>query len=256
MHDYITFCIQGRYQFFGSEYQLPINELSLDPLRINALHGFMDGKKMTVTKTEVGVDYGLVELSYSFYQPLPGYPFTFDVSINYVLSRSTFSMVFYVTNHMESDPMPFYMGWHPYFLCTPYASYVVLDDCTPWNHVELNANMDPTGHTSRYNGLNGSDPIGGTFNNPTFYDDEFKPTQPNDPECSYLVTKLYDQPTDQTVVLWQDGSFRLVHVFTGREGAIAIEPMSGMADAYNNHDHLTVLSGGETWSGSVGVYVE
>lgn len=228
----------------------------MNPPLINALHGFMDGKKMEVTKTEIGDDYGLVELSYSFDQPLFGYPFIFDVSIDYVLSGSEFSMIFFVTNQMKSDPLPFYMGWHPYFLCVPYESSVMLDPCTSWNHVELNANMDPTGHTHPYFGLNGSHPIGGNSTNPTFYDDEFKPTQPNNPECLYLLTKLYDKPTDQTVVLWQDSSFRFVHVFTGREGAIAIEPMSGMADAYNNHDHLTVLSGGESWSGSVGVYVE
>ena len=63
------------------------------------------------------------------------------------------------------------------------------------------------------------------------------------------------------VVLWQDSNFRFVHVFTGsnsifHENAVAIEPMSAMADAYNNHDHLTTLSAGETWGGSFGVYVE
>ena len=165
-------------------------------------------------------------------------------------------MNFYITNNMESTPMPFFMGWHPYFRCMAYKSYVVLDPCTGWNHVELNANMDPTGETNKYYGLNGTHPIGGTPTNPTFYDDEFKPSQPNNLHCNIILTELYDEPTQQKVGLWQDSSFRFVHVFTGHEGGIAIEPMSGMADAYNNHDHLSVLSGGETWSGSVGVYVE
>ena len=40
------------------------------------------------------------------------------------------------------------------------------------------------------------------------------------------------------------------------ENAVAIEPMSGMADAYNNHDHLSTLSGEENWTGEFGVYVE
>ena len=237
-------------------YQLPLNEISVDPPRVNSLHGFMNDKQLTVTNTKVETHYALLELSIHFDQPLPGYPFTFDVSINYILSVTGFSMVFVVTNRMESTPMPFYMGWHPYFLCTPYASFITLDKCTAWNHVELNDNMVPTGTTTPYDGFDGNEPIGGNATNPTFYDDEFKPMQPTSPYCKIIETKLYDEPTQQTVVLWQDSSFRLVHIFTGYVGTIAIEPMSGMADAYNNHDHLSVLSGGETWTGIVGVYIE
>ena len=221
----------------------------------------MNGRKLTVAGSEITDSHASLQLSYHFDKPVTGYPFTFDVLINYTLSDSGFRMDFNVTNRMQSTPMPFYMGWHPYFACTAYKTYVTLDKCTPWNHVELNTNMDPTGITKLYHGLNGSQPIGGTESNPTFFDDEFKPVQPYNPECGVIETRLYDQPTKQTVVLWQDASFRLVHVFTGSESlfhqdAVAIEPMSGMADAYNNHDHLSVLSGGETWSGSVGVFVE
>ena len=240
--------------FYDTVYRLPLNEISKDPPLVNALHGFMNGKKMTVTDTEITDWYAELELTYYFDQPLPGYPFTFDVSINYLLSAySEFEMTFTVTNRMEFTPMPFYMGWHPYFLCTPYKSTVTLDPYTPWNHVELDHNMNPTGNTVPYDGLDGSQPIGGTAENPTFYDDEFKPAVTN--SYNYMITKLYDEPTEQTISLWQDPNFRLVHIFTGNVGTIAIEPMSGMADAYNNHDHLSVLSGGETWKGSVVVSV-
>ena len=115
----------------------------------------MDGKKMTITDTQTTAHYGLLQLSYTFNHPLPGYPFYFDLSIDYILSGSRFTMQFHVTNNMESTPMPFYMGWHPYFRCVPNKAYVVvLDPCTSWNHVELDANMDPTGETTRYHGLN------------------------------------------------------------------------------------------------------
>ena len=237
-----------------------MNENTTDPPRQNALHGLMNGRRMTVTNSEINDTHAMLELTYHFDKPVPGYPFTFKVGINYYLSEAGFSMHIVVVNRMASTPMPFYMGWHPYFACTAYKAFVVLDKCTLWNHVELNANMDPTGITKPYHGFNGTDPIGGTETNPTFYDDEFKPMQPNHPPCDIIESHIYDEPTKQTVVLWQDSNFRLVHVFTGAEksfgqDAIAIEPMSGMADAYNNHDHLSVLSGGETWSGIFGVYV-
>ena len=220
----------------------------------------MPGRRLSVTGTQLADTFATLQLSYHFDKPVPGYPFTFDVSVNYTLSDTGFSMLFFIINVMKSTPMPFYMGWHPYFACTTYKAFITLDRCTAWNHVELNANADPTGITLPYHGLNGSRPIGGNETNPTFYDDEFKPMNPENRGCEVIETQLYDEPTNQTVVLWQDASFKMVHVFTASEAlfhqeAIAVEPMSGMADAYNNHDHLTVLSGGETWSGRVGVSV-
>ena len=221
----------------------------------------MYGRRLNVTDTKLTPTFGLLQLAYHFDKPVDGYPFVFDVVINYNLSTDGFSMTFFVTNKMDTTPLPFYMGWHPYFVCSPYQAYVVFDNCTRWNHVELNGNMDPTGITQLSYNFNGTTPIGGNQTNPTFYDDEFKPTAPTSPLCDTIETHIYDPPTDQTATLWQDSHFRLVHVFTGsvidfHENAIAIEPMSGMADAYNNHDHLSVLSGGETWTGTVGVYVQ
>ena len=216
---------------------------------------------MTVEKQVVTDDYAELRLSYHFNGLEQGYPFLLNVLIVYRLSDSGFSITVEVTNPSLHGPLPFYVGWHPYFKCTAYSSYVTLDDCTKWNHVDLNSNMDPTGITELYKGLDGTSPIGGNETNPTFYDDEFKPQNGTAEACSFLQTKIHDAETNHTVVLWQDSNFRFVHVFTGsmslfNEDAIAIEPMSAMADGYNNHDHLTVLSGGETWTGSFGVYIE
>ena len=89
--------------------------------------------------------------------------------------------------------------------------------------------------------------------NPTLYDDCYKALQPPH-TCPTFQTRLFDPETGQTVVLWQDSNFRFLQVFTGSsslfgENAVAIEPMSGAVDGYNNHDHLTTLSGGESWIG-------
>ena len=50
-------------------------------------------------------------------------------------------------------------------------------------------------------------------------------------------------------------------LFTGAladhgSASVAFEPMSGMADAYNNHDGLVTISAGGSWSGTFGVRVE
>ena len=214
----------------------------------------MPKKIMDINTTKIASNYALLRLSYSFKAQEMGYPFLLDVLVSYNLSTTGFTMSFEITNRMTLAPLPFYVGWHPYFLCTAYKAYVILDQCLQWNHVELDSNTDPTGFSKLYHGFNGSTPIGGNKTNPTPYDDEFKPRS-GPTVCDVIETQVHDTETDHTIVLWQDSSFRLVHIFTV-ENAIAVEPMSAMADAYNNHDHLTVLSGGEMWSGSIGVYIK
>ena len=47
-------------------------------------------------------------------------------------------------------------------------------------------------------------------------------------------------------------------VYTGRakDGLVAVEPMSGSTDCFNNGDGLVVLQAGEEWAGSFGVRLE
>ena len=191
---------------------------------------------------------------------MPGYPFSLRVDITYVMDARGFSIGVDATNvNGNGQPLPFYMGWHPYFNCTVPTTVVTFDPCPGWAHVDVNSNMVPTGVSRFTTAFNGLSPIGGTPTNPTYYDDGYKSLS-NAMHCFPLTTKIYDRATDQTVVLWQDANFPLVQVFTGsttafNESAVAVEPMSGMTDAYNNHDHLSILSDGETWSGRFGVYI-
>lgn len=249
--------MQGQYGFFGQKYTLNINE---NGTYVNAMHGLLANKKLTVVRTDITETSATLVLSMDYTGFDQGYPFTMSLLIAYTLSYQGFSVTLSVTNTMLNSPLPFYVGWHPYFACTAYKAVVTLDPCSKWNHVAMDSNFNPTGVTELNTTFDGSSPIGGTLNTPTFYDDEFKAREPPG-VCHSLETKLYDPDTAQTVVLWQAPNFRFVHVFTGSmskfgENAVAIEPMSAMADAYNNHDHLSTISGGETWTGEFGVFVE
>ena len=220
----------------------------------------MANRTLTVKGSEIQDNFASLILSLDYAGTYPGYPFAMQIDITYTLSNKGFSIALSITNMMPSSPLPLYVGWHPYFACTAYTAIVTLDPCTKWNHVAMDSNFNPTGATQLNSTFNGSSPIGGSSYIPTFYDDEFKATE-SAGECHDIKTRLYDQDSGQTVVLWQAPNFRFVHIFTGSmsrfgENAIAIEPMSGMADAYNNHDHLSTLSGEENWTGEFGVYVE
>ena len=256
-HEIIAVMVQGKYSFYNGSYQLPINDVD----NSNAMHGFLENKTMKVEVQETSTLGALVKLSYQFDGKDQGYPFYPLVEITYVLSSNGFEIDFTVTNSDHSNPMLFYVGWHPYFKCSVYQSIITFDKCTRWAHVLLNSRDIPTGVTSEFTGFDGSTPIGGSATNPTYYDDGYKSIGTTYTTCSMFRTSLYDPPSGQTVVLYQDNSFPFLQVFTGivsgtGEDAVAIEPMSAMTNAFNNHDHLQILSGGEVWKGFFGVYVD
>lgn len=248
---------QGKYTFYNNTYQLPLNEKSENPPRRNSIHGLLAARIMTVTNTIASQDSAALTLSYNFRkenQP-EGYPFDWNYDIIYTLSDNGFDISIVIQNAMTNDPLPLYIGWHPYILCTSYQAIITFDQCTGWNHVELNSNLNPTGITHHGTPFDGKTPIGGTASNPTAYDDEYKTIMPPS-VCGQIKTKLFDPNTGKTVVLYQSENMRFIQVFTGLLGGIAIEPMSGMADSFNNHDDLSILSGGEVWQASFGIYLE
>ena len=225
------------------------------------MHGLLENKTMIVESQMTDLNSAVVVLSYQFDGNDQGYPFYPFVEITYTLSKQGFDISITVTNSDPANPLLFYVGWHPYFKCSVYQSVITFDKCTRWAHVQLNNHAIPTGITNEFMGFDGSTPIGGSAANPTHYDDAYKALGRNTTECSKYETSLYDPASDQTVVLYQDTGFPIVQVFTGivsgsGEDAVAIEPMSAMTDSFNNHDHLEILSGGEIWKGSFGVYVQ
>jgi aldose 1-epimerase len=219
------------------------------------MHGLLAGKVMTVERAVSNQDSAILTLSYDFKNEEAGYPFNWFYQITYTLCDQGLDISITVNNTMDTCALPMYIGWHPYFLCTTHKAIITFDPCTPWNHIILNSNANPTGETTLGAPFDGHTPIGGTASTPTAYDDEYKTTMPPS-KCGQIKTKLYDPDTNKTVVLYQSANMRFLQVFTGIVGTVAIEPMSGMADAFNNHDHLSVLSGKEHWQASFGVYLE
>jgi len=71
---------------------------------------------------------------------------------------------------------------------------------------------------------------------------------------------VYDPTVGDSSVLWLSPSFRWLQVFTGGVPllgqVVAIEPMSGETDAYNNGQaRELLLQAGESWQGTFGFRV-
>jgi galactose mutarotase-like enzyme len=146
--------------FNGTRYKLPINDVAgLN----NSLHGLLWNKALTVLGTDQNATAASVQLGYAFNGSEAGYPFLLTVKITYTLSASGFQVKVEAANDDPNGwPLPFYNGWHPYFLATLHTATLQLDPCTHWNHVDVAtgpqyppprySNMVPTGHTKPWHG--------------------------------------------------------------------------------------------------------
>ena len=280
----------GSYTFFGKKYYMPRNECS--ELRCDALHGFLFNKSLDIIDQSIysrpGIFGASLTLGYEFDGTEPGWPFSARVRVTYALESGdalpkNLASMLYITikavNTMKDSPLPWTTSWHPYFrVADVSAAPVLFDNCngSKWRHLitgpgaPRKGDLIPTGKSEPWSKYDGSDTsIGGTSDMPTYYDDEFKSTlpdhQPRPSSCAFHP--ITGDPPMYNVIVNRIGNimlagermaFRTWQVFTGaKEGwgwdAIALEPMSGLADAYNNGDGLTVLNPGEEFEATFAV---
>ena len=183
----------------------------------------------------------------------------------------------------DGGPLPWTASWHPYFAVTDVSTTKVsFDSCGgAWRHLlcgpgaPRGGDLIPTGQSEEWTLFDGNTSLGGTAAKPTYFDDEYTSTLAANPlvprprfdahgrRCGPPgdITNVIIDGDEQTVVVGEGMQFQTWQIFTGaKEGwgwdAIALEPMSGLADAFNNGKGLTVLMPGEAYEGSFSVHLE
>ncbi|NEW78350.1 MAG: aldose 1-epimerase, partial [Gelidibacter sp.] len=110
----------GSYEFDKKTYQLDINEKGLN----NAIHGLVYNKTFEVIDQEATETYASVKLVYHENHLSQGFPFTYTIHLEYVLTESALDLNVKISN-TDSKTFPFTLGWHPYFLSSNlYESYI------------------------------------------------------------------------------------------------------------------------------------
>ena len=267
----------GTYDFSGSRYNLVRNECS--EARCNALHGFLYNRSMEAVAQEVystnSASGARLTLGYRFDgTTTPGWPFKAAVNVTYALetsgARTTLSITTRALN-MQTDggALPWTVGWHPYFLVSDVSTARVELDVSSggtWQHVVCPAgaprdgSLIPTGEMTPWTVFDGSTPLGGTPTAPTYMDDEYKLIRPEHTEGANVVNRIHDG-NETTVLTGYNSSFRTWQIFTGSKelfgwDAVVLEPMSGLADAFNSGDGLTVLKAGQVFEGTFAMHME
>lgn len=208
---------QGKYSFNGEQFQLSINEPGFN----NAIHGLVSDKRFTVEE----VDNRSISMRY-MHDSSHGFPFPYKFVITYSFSEKGLTLGFEATN-LGTQSFPFGMGWHPYFELTNYdqcsvdfsaeKKYVNNDKMVPLDseiYSEECIDLTKVELDSAYKLRNGRI----VLNSPHYQ------LQMEVPEDCYL--QLYT-PKSRTT--------------------LAIEPMTCIADAFNNRVGLRELSSGGSY---------
>ncbi|WP_430928920.1 aldose 1-epimerase [Polaribacter marinivivus] len=208
----------GNYTFLGKIYQLSKNENNS-----NAIHGLVFNKKFQVTKYEFIDNSCSVTLKYDEKSKIKGFPFTYTIFLKYTLSENELKLKITIKN-TDTNPFPFTLGWHPYFNCNDFSKAflkfksdkkIVFDDKLITKSIQ---NIDEIVKLE----------LGGKQLD----------------NCFILNTnEVHFITEDYSLKLTSDAVKNYLQLYTPKDiPVIAIEPMTGISDSFNNKIGLQVLN--------------
>jgi len=215
----------GIYLFNEETYKFPINEVENN----NALHGLVFNKTFKVINEICTEDYASVKLKYQEDQKSAGFPYTYNIELEYTLNDSNLDLSVTVTN-TDTKEFPFTLGWHPYFLSDDlsksFLSFkslkkMVLNDCMITT--EVNDNPDPPKIKLKNKTLDDCWELNETsvyFTTPKYN----LSINSNEKQC---FLQAYTPPL---------------------KNVIAIEPTTGVSDSFNNKIGLKTLKPTDTYN--------
>ncbi|GGF19728.1 aldose 1-epimerase family protein [Subtercola lobariae] len=230
----------ARWQLNGKTQQLDITE----PATGNAIHGLLRNTAYRlVQRTESSITLAARVF------PQHGYPFLLDTSVEYALSDEGLTVTHTLVNR-SADAAPVAVGAHPYLR----VGGVLVDDLVvtvaAGTQFEVDARSIPTAEVN----LDGSpfDLRRGRRVGDLAIDHGYGDVAVVEGRSTHSVTA----PDGSATELWGDENFGYVQVYTpnnfpreqGPGYAVAIEPMTAPANAFNSGRGLRWLAPGESWS--------
>ncbi|GAA2046112.1 aldose 1-epimerase family protein [Agromyces tropicus] len=232
----------GVWRHGDESHQLAITE----PARNNAIHGLLRYTEYRPMEQ----DRDSVTLAATIYPQL-GYPFTVRTAVRYELVSDGLKVTHFLEN-LGAEAAPVAVGTHPFVKIggVPTEELVLRLDAA--SHLEVDDRLLPTGEV----------PVDGTewdFREgrrvaDVELDDAFGELASVDGTVEHTLMA----PDGRTVSVWADDEFAYVQVYTtesfpGESKAIAVEPMTAPAEAFNSGKGLRWLDPGEQWELSWGI---
>ena len=215
----------GKYRFMSKNYCLECNETKAQ----NALHGLIFNKKFVLVDENISRKSALVKLSYSESEPHPGFPFLFTIDLIYKISTNKIELKVEVSNTGKKS-FPFTIGWHPYFkIYEKSKSFLRLKSSKKIDSDERNI-------TTGIKNITTPNPL--LLNNINL-DDAFilDKNKVMIETLSYKAKLTFSAPSNY------------LQLYTPKNSnTIAIEPMTGVSDSFNNGIGLKKLNPNEKFN--------
>ena len=213
----------GIYEFEYKKYHLDCNQAG-----INALHGLVYNKTFVIKNQEVTPNFASVTLGYIEDNPPVGFPFKYALELTYKCTNTNLEIHIQVTN-IDEHPFPFTIGWHPYFYTENLAEAVV----------KFNSN-----HQIAFDEKLITKEIIPYKNDEIF---EIKDKQLDD--CFVMDdNKIQFETAEYQLEITSDAAPNFLQMYTPpNRNLIAIEPMTGISNSFNNKIGLQVLAPEKTY---------
>lgn len=223
----------GLWHLDGAPQQLDITEVALN----NAIHGLL--RNTGYHALEQSDNHVLLE---AVIHPQHGYPFLARHQVRYELDAEGHLRVAQTLINDSARKAPFVLGAHPYFTVGDTDPQTLSIQVNADAYLPANERMIPsapvpvTGHYDLRAGRAVPDSLMDTAFTRLLTDDG-------------VGRHTLSAPDGRSVSLWHDGSVEYVHIYVsgnmpGRTLAIAMEPMTGPANAFNSGDGLKWLEPG------------
>lgn len=215
----------GKYTFNNSKYKLNCNEVDKN----NALHGLVYNKTFVCTKKALTLNDASVTLQYKDYGEHQGFPFKFNIELTYTLNKKGIIVSVNIINKDEKT-FPFSLGWHPYF----YSKN--LDNST----LNFSSNKKYVFDNQQI--------ISGTTDLNIEMPFQLKAVTLDD--CYLLKTNKIDFLTPEySFKIASTSKENFLQLYTPEVyNVIAIEPMTGAGNNFNNKIGLQTLQPNETYN--------
>jgi len=184
--------------------------------------------------------------------PCPDYPFLTEFRVDYHLGPMGLTVTSSVKN-LDSVPVPFSLGYHPYFAVTTPTIEGATLKVPAKAYVAINDRMLPTGEILPTSG-HALDFREGKSVNGHALDVTYCELMRDD--SGMFVATLTDANGGE-IEISQDRNFPYFQVFSGdtlpagrRRTSVALEPMTAPPDALRSGKDLIVLEPGQHWAGS------
>ena len=217
--------LNGEYKYQNQKYRLEKNS----SCNTNAIHGLIYNKPFKLISKKKDKNSVSITLNYEQQSKQNGFPFLFSITITYTLSKHRLSLKVSI-NNIDNSTFPFTIGWHPYFYSEDIKN----------SFLEINSDKEIIHDKEMI-------PIK-TENNKTPF--EFK-IGINKLDNCYLLNNNFIRFKTPNYLLKMNSSLskNYIQIYTPElNNHIAIEPVTGPSNSFNNNLGLKTLQPNEEFN--------